>query len=462
MIGAIQKLLRDMGYQISTQAYDVIQTCDDWYRARHTKAHERITVNGEHYRLERMGFGRRAASDDANLCEVLEINAGEDNQAQFEFVNDVLRHNRFDTQYRRQLELVAAEGTAAAYIWVENAQLYTDGSVRGGDLRINYVDALGFVPLTVENNEVTEAAFVGQRFTGTKTEHTAVICRRENGIYSYTIRVFDDRGELLPEKNQDVRLGNVKPFAVLRTAQVNTFDGMEGFGFPKLYGVIPILKGLDAAFTAFLGDLDSSEKITLINEMICGFDDQGRPITPNAQMKRRFVMLGEKLPQDKEMVHEINPEIRSEAFREAIELMLNLMSQQFGYGTRKYSLDPSGGVVTATEYIGERQDMLQELGRQRHEAKEYITGVVRAILWFSNAYWMTAWNVNADVLVEFDDSMVLDKRTILEDMRADVIAGIGGAYVRALYLKQKYNLDDAEAERWARMEDPDAGAEPED
>lgn len=452
-----------MGYNISTAAYEIIETCDDWYKARPTDAHKRTTVSGETYMMERMGFGRRAAADDANLCEVVEINAGGDNNAQFDFVNEILRANRFDTQYRRQLELVAAEGTAAAYVWLDNAQVYTDGSIRGGNIRLNYVDALGFVPLTVENGAVAEAAFVGQQYVETKIENVCVVCRRDNGRYSYVIRVFDEHGRPVPEKNQDVLLGEIKPFAVLRTAQVNTLDDMQGFGFPKLFNAIPILKGLDAAFTAFLGDLDSAEKITLINEVLCGFDDTGKPIAPNEAMKRRFVLLGEKLPQSKDLVHEINPEIRSDAFRDCIELMLNLLSQQFGYGTKRYSLDrETNQLMTATQFIGERQDMLQELNRQRRESKEYIADIVRAILWFANTYQGGAWNIAADVLVEFDDGMVIDRETELNSMRDDIIAGLGGPYLRTLYLKQKYNLDDAEAAKWAQVEDPDAGLETED
>lgn len=452
-----------MGYNISAAAYEIIQTCDDWYKARATDAHKRTTVNGETYMMEHMGFGRRAAADDANLCEVIEINAGGDNNAQFDFVNDTLDANRFDTQYRRQLELVAAEGTAACYVWLDNAQLYTDGSIRGGNIRLNYVDALGFVPLTVENGAVTEAAFIGQQYADTKIENICVVCRRENGRYSYVIRVFDEQGRPIPEKSQDVLLGEIKPFAVLRTAQVNTFDGMQGFGYPKLHNVIPILKGLDAAFTAFLGDLDSAEKITLINEVLCGFDDTGKPIAPNDAMKRRFVLLGEKLPQDKDLVHEINPEIRSDAFRDCIELMLNLLSQQFGYGTKRYTLDKStNAIMTATQFIGERQDMLQELNRQRHEAKEYITDIIRAILWFANTYQGGGWNMDADVLVEFDDGMVIDRESELESMKNDILSGLGGVQLRILYLKQKYNLDDEEAAKWAQAQDPDSNSEPED
>lgn len=444
-------MLRGMGYAVNTDAYGVIRACGDWYRARPTEAHRRFRVNGSEYQLERMGFAQRAAADDAKLCEVVEIHAGGDRADQAEFVRQVLRDNRFDTQYRRQLELVAAEGTAACYVWMEDADVYEDGSIRGGRIRLNYVDALGFIPLTVKNGEVVEAAFVGENYVGTEREYTAVVCLRVDGVYCYFIRVFDKDGGLIPGKSQEVQLGPVRPFAVMRTAQVNTLEHMEGFGMPKLLNAIPILYGLDAAFTALTGDLEASEKITLINEVLCRFDDSGKPIAPNEQMKRQFVLLGgERLPQEKELVYEINPEIRIGVFKETIEFLLNLLSQQFGWGTRRYSFDErSGALMTATQYIGERQDMLQELSRQRHEAQEYITGIVRALLWFANAYQGGGWDENVGVRIGFDDTYITDRAAELDSIRKDAEAGIGGAYVRRLYLMKKYGLSGEEAEKWA-------------
>lgn len=459
---AVQDFLRKRGYEINSNAYSIINECDDWYRARQTNAHDRITVNGERYTLYRMGFGARAASDDANLCEVVDINAGAG--AQYDFINGVLAANRFDTQFRKQVEMVSAEGTAACYVRLVNADVYDDGTLHGGEIRLDYVDASGFVPITVVNDQVTEAAFWGKDVRGGKEYTTVVLCTRNAaGRYTYTVRVFDDHDHELPQYAQDVTLGEVKPFAVLHTAQVNTIDDMAGFGLPKLYGVIPVLRGLDAAFTALMGDIDGAEKITLINEALCDFDGNGMPLKANHEMKRRFVFLGDKLPEQKDVIHEITPEIRVQEFRDTIELLLNILSQQFGYGTRRYSFDRStGALMTATQYIGERQDMMQELNRQRYQAKEYITDIVHAIMWFANTYQGRSWDTSADVLVEFDDSYVMDRATELAEMRNDIAMGVGGAYVRQQYLMQKYNLDEAEARKWAMGDDVDAAQEPED
>lgn len=445
----VREYLEKKGYRLNALAGDIIGQADDWYRIRETDAHKMVTVNGEHYSLSRMGFAKRAAADDANLCEVTEINAGANDEA----VHEILDGNGFDTQYREQLELTSAEGTVACYVRLDGAELMTDGSLSGGEIRLNYIDAGGYQPLTVENGEVAEAAFWGDSYRGTETVTTLVICTRdESGTYSYETVTFDrdgNRGE-----SSTRRLGEVRPFAVMRTAEVNSIDGMRGYGYPKVYGSIPVFLGLDAAFTALFGDVDSSEKLTFINERVCGFDDAGQPITPNSAMKRRFVFLGDKLPEGKSLVDTVSPEIRVEMFKPTIELLLSAMSMKFGYGTKKYSFEQAS-VQTASQYIGERQDMMQELNKQRYQAKQYIEGIIRAALWFSNAFRGTSFNLDEEIQIEFDDSYIESRAERLESYRQDAVQGLGGVRVRALYLQEKYNLDEAEALKWATMEESD-------
>lgn len=454
-IVSVESILSGLGYKTSTAALAKLIECDVWYQNGETTKHERTTVNGEKYQLLHMGFGKRVCSDDASLCEVVEINAGGDNTAQFDAVNALLAENQFAAMYRRQLEICAAMGTAACYVRLEGADVLEDGngvqSLSGGRVRLNYVDGTGFYPLTVENGVVQEAAFAGVELKNGKSITTVVICTKPSA-YQYRTIVYDDMGNKLSDDT--VTLGDVKPFAVLRTADVNNIPDMIGYGMPKLYNAIPVLLALDCAWTALFGDIEMSDKITLINELLCGFDDTGTPIPPNTEMKRRFVQLGaEKLPSKETMVQEIIPEIRVEKFRDAIELLLSVLSMLFGYGLKKYRFE-QGQITTATQYVGERQDQLQDLNKQREEAKQYIAEIVRALIWFENTFHQTAWDAGVDVSVEFEDSYITDDASRLLEMRNDILAGIGGVNVMALYLKEKYNLDDAEAMAWATGSTP--------
>ena len=95
-------------------------------------------------------------------------------------------------------------------------------------------------------------------------------------------------------------------------------------------------------------DLDKAEKIILINELLCEFDEKGNPkLTP--EQKKLFVFTGEKLPEEKGMIQEYNPEIRIEQITKAFELALSLLSMSFGYGTKKYNFE-NAQITTATQY----------------------------------------------------------------------------------------------------------------
>lgn len=446
MEGCVKDFLQKKGYTVNDKALTVIQACDDWYSNRVIENfHKRKTLNGIQYELNRLNFGKRCCSDDANLCEVLEINAGDGEQA--DFVNDALGKSEFNTQYRKQLEKTSADGTTACYIRLDNATFMDNGSVQGGSIKLNYVEADAFMPLTVENDIVTEAAFSGSALSKGKKQTTLVLFTLgENGMYTAETHVFDDKGNEIKDLETIVQLGEVKPFAVMRNAEVNNLDNMTGYGLPKLWDAIPALKVVDLCYNVLFSDLDKAEKIILVNELLCEFDENGKPKMTTEQ-KKLFVLVGEKLPdpQEKALIQEYNPEIRVEQITKAFELALSLLSMSFGYGTKKYSFE-NGQITTATEYVGERQDQMQELNRQRQEAIRYIRDICRAVMWFANTFQGKSFNLDQEILVDFDDSYITDREAELERKRNDALA-FDIPELTIWYLMDAYSLNEEEARK---------------
>lgn len=444
MEGCVKNFLQKKGYTVNDNALSKIQVCDDWYSNRVIEDfHKRKTLNGISYELSRLNFGKRCCSDDANLCEVLEINAGDGEQA--DYVAAVLDGSKFNTQYRKQLEKTSADGTTACYIRLDNATFMDDGSVQGGEIKLNYVEADAFLPLTVENDIVTEAAFSGSSLVKGKKQITLVLfTRNDGGMYVAETHVFDATGTELPDSERIVQLGDVKPFAVMRNAEVNNLDDMEGYGLPKLWDAIPALKVVDLCYNVLFSDLDKSEKIILISELLCEFDENGKPKLTTEQ-KKLFVFTGERLPEEKGMIQEYNPEIRVDQITKAFELALSLLSMSFGYGTKKYSFE-NGQITTATEYVGERQDQMQELNRQRQEAIRYIQDICRAVMWFANTFQGKAFNLEQEVLVDFDDSYITDREAELERKRNDALS-FDIPKLTVWYLMDAYSLTEEEAQK---------------
>ncbi len=459
----VKNFLQKKGYTVNDKAMTVIQACDDWYSNRVIEDfHKRKTLNAIPYELSRLNFGKRCCSDDANLCEVLEINAGDGEQGNF--VNGVLNKSEFNTQYRKQLEKTSADGTTACYIRLDNATFMDNNSVKGGIIKLNYVEADAFMPLTVENDIVIEAAFSGSGLSKGKKQTTLVLFTLgDNRLYTAETHVFDDKGNELTEQETIVQLGDVKPFAVMRNAEVNNLDDMTGYGLPKLWDAIPALKVVDLCYNVLFSDLDKAEKIILINELLCEFDNDGKPKLTTEQ-KKLFVFTGEKLPEEKGMIQEYNPEIRIEQVTKSFELALSLLSMSFGYGTKKYSFE-NGQITTATEYVGERQDQMQELNRQRQEAVRYIQDICRAVMWFANTFQGKAFNLEQEILVDFDDSYITDREAELERKRNDALA-FDIPDLTVWYLMDAYSLSEEEArelvEAKVEKEEQDTGGEDED
>lgn len=402
-----------------------------------------------------MNFAKRCCADDANLCEIISV-APEKESASQEFINTVLRKNRFEVLYREQLERMSATGTVGAYICLVNAHYVETADkkvvAKGGEVRINYVDAEQIVPLTVENKQVTECAFCSTNRVKGKEKTTLVIFRQEiNGFYVSETVVFDDQGVIVPEESMILQLGDVKPFAIMQNAEVNNLKDMAGYGLPKLYNAIPMLKAMDLCYNLLYGDIDKGQKLVFINELLACIqkDKDGKPYLTK-QQKEVFILLGGiegKLPEEKTLVQEYNPEIRIDAITKAFELVLSLLSMSFGYGTKKYTFE-NGKITTATEYIGEKQDSMQELNKQRKQATDYISDIIHAAMWFSNTFNGTSYNVEEALSIEFDDSYIEDKQAKLESMRADALSFSEVSILKVWYLMEKYNLSEEDAKKY--------------
>lgn len=352
--------------------------------------------------------------------------------------------------YRKQLEKTAAIGTVGAYVYLKNADLMENAQgvviLRGGDVRINYCDGDCIIPLTVENDEVIECGFSATNTVRGVQKTTLVIFTIENGLYNAETVVFNEHGEKIDAESNIVKLGDVKPFSIMQVAEVNNLDDMEGYGLPKIWNSIPYFKALDLAFNLLFGDLDKGEKIIFINELLACIQRDAKTnkayLTP--QQKKLFILLGEKLPDQESLIKEYNPEIRVQPLTEIFELILSLISMQFGYGTKKYTFE-NGQITTATEYIGEKQDEMQELNKQRKQATKYIEDIIHAAMWFSNTFQGTSYNLDEALTIDFDDSYIEDEVAKLDRLRNDALSFPEIVELKAWYLQDAYNLTEEEA-----------------
>jgi len=432
------KAFKLLGIKPNEKARNVIAECNSWYRGDEEKFHKRTNLNNVVVNIDTMNFAKRGCSDDANLCEVVEINTGNSTDR----IKEILDENNFDTMFRNQLEEASATGTVGAYWYLKDAD-YSGDQIVGGSPAINFVmSAEQIVPITVENKRVVECAFCGTSLYDGKEIGCVVAFRKNEGRY-YSETIWIDGNKIVESVRME--LGEVCPFALLRTAQVNNIKDMEGYGLPKIHEAIPILKCLDLAYNILFGDLDKGDKLVFINELLSclGQAQDGTPmLTP--QQKKTFILLGEKLPEDKTVIQEYNPQIRIDDITKVFETLLSLFSMMFGFGTKKYTFE-NGQIKTASEYIGEKQDCMQEVNKQRGCTTEYIKALIDGMVWFYETFGkekLTADEINID----YDDSYIEDKGAKLDRLRSDAMA-FDIPELLVWYLMDAYNMDEAEAKK---------------
>ena len=106
---------------------------------------------------------------------------------------------------------------------------------------------------------------------------------------------------------------------------------------------------------------------------------------------------------------------------------------------------------------------MQELNRQRKEAMYYIRDICRAVLWFENTFHGKMYNLDEEIMIDFDDSYITDKEAELERKRNDAIT----FEIKELlqwYLQDAYNVtpDEAESMIAQKEEDQDEDEEEQD
>lgn len=431
--------LAELGVSISDEAMSNISICNDWYKGEMTAFHARHSLGGFNYDLLRLNFAKRVCADEASLCEIINIQSEQKDLTQF--VNDTFKANQFNVMYREQLEGMSATGTAGAYIYLKNASLYDDGKIRGGDIKINYCKAENIIPMTVINGDVKECAFIGESIQNGKRVDQTIIYRLKNGKYEMTKVSIDKDGEAVVSTPEV--LGDVKPFAIMRLAEINNKDHMEGYGYPKLMDSIPYLKGLELAYNVLYGDVDKADKIILINE-IFGEKNSVGEWQLSEEQKKYFISVGEKMPDADTLIYEHNPTIRVDSLQPAFELLFGLLSQQYGYGNKKYTFE-HGTVTTATQYILEKSAEMQSLNKQRYQSIQYIEDLSKAMRWFANNYQDKNFDIDVPLNIDFDDSIITDKQAKLDSMRADAIT-FEIPKIKKLYLMEKYGWTEEETQ----------------
>jgi len=307
-------------------------------------------------------------------------------------------------------------------------------TVHGDPVRFwfDFVDASQIIPISVEGGEITEAAFLSDMVLRGKTYQYMEIHIREKDGYVIRNHYFRlDKGRLLEEHLPDmppseIRTGCPYPFfAILRPNIQNTAPDAGGLGQSVYADALDCLRGIDLAFNNFCRDLRLGGKKVFVNQSLLRRDESGNLYTPDDVAQQLFMLVGDSDLADQPLIEEHNPSLRTEENREAVQAQLDYLSFRCGLGTRHYMFTGVQGraQLTATQYMGEKQDMRQSLAKHQQNVTAYLEAVTKPLLWVASHLLSLPVNCH-EVKILYDDSYFMDAETERSRDLREVEAGL--------------------------------------
>jgi A118 family predicted phage portal protein len=207
---------------------------------------------------------------------------------------------------------------------------------------------------------------------------------------------------------------------------VNCIAERCGLGISVYAQAMDCLKGVDLAFNNFCRDLKLGGKKVFINRSLVMRDEAGNVFTPDDVAQQLFVTVGDSDLAEDTMITEHNPSLRTEENSDAVQHQLDYLSFRCGLGTRHYLFSGVQGKaqLTATQYTGERQDLIQNTARHRLVAERFLLGIARAALWAASEILGVPLDYRTPLAVTFDDSYFIDSESERTRDRAEVAAGL--------------------------------------
>lgn len=466
----IELLNRERGLRLDASYYANIGAWEDWWRGYHRPFHrfrERGAGGEARERdLYSLRMAKKICEDWASLLlnEKTSVVLADNRSNVFlqgeNGTGGVFGEAQFWFHANQLVERAFATGTGAMVLHVDGMRADPAGPVRESPdavFHIDYLSARSVVPLTVRQDRITEAAFCSEVLDKGERRLYLEIHTLEPEGYVVENRYFKcGDGALietaLPE-GVVPRILTRSPlplFAILRPNIVNSIDDSCGLGMSIFAGAIDNLKGVDLAFNNFCRDFQLGGKKVFYNESLVAQDGNGLRFTPDDICQQLFLSVGDKMPDDKQLIQEHNPELRVAENAAGVQAQLDYLSFKCGLGAKRYRFDNRAAQVTATQYLGENQELAQNVSKQYIAVEQMLGGMIRAILWAGRDILGQPVDPDTAIDVQFDDSVIVDKATERMQDKEDVRDGIMHKWE---FRVKWYGEDEATAKRMAPDDD---------
>ena len=250
-------------------------------------------------------------------------------------------------------------------------------------------------------------------------------------------------GEMIGEPQAIDTGTKEKWFEMIRPNIANNIDINSPLGISIFANSIDALRGVDLAYDAYCEEMRIGKARMFIDKRLTNFDADGEYLVFDVNQTGFYYLGGDD--NSKQPLTIYSPTLRTEQCFVGINNTLNLLSAKCGFGENHYRFD-GGNISTATQVVSENAEMFRSLKKHEILLEPNIIGVCRTLMYISNTFgkYDFKFNLEDELKVVFDDSIIEDKQGEMAKDRLDVANGIMG---KVEYRMKWYGEDEATARK---------------
>ena len=453
----VLKYLKKQGYEnVSTSYYKWIDLWESWWR-NEVEFHKYRDDSGTERKMYTLGMAKRIAEDWSSILFterdeiVTEASTEDQTNKNNEYLSKQLKLLKVYKDLPTAIEKAMATGTAGAIVRIKHAKVDKQGNLFADNRTkqdIIYMSASQIIPLRVEHGEIIDVAFVSEDTVKDKKEYYIEIHKLiykekiEQEVYEISNTYIDESGDEIQKENiaKNYTINSNTPlFSILKPAIANpineNYNIINGLGFSTYGTAISQLQVCDICYHNFAMDFYLGGKKVFYNKKIVDTktitDKDGKErqvvVYPDDITRQQWKTYGDEMEnlRQEPAIKEYNPDLRVEEDTAGIQFALNVLAFKSGLGTGYYKFDSGrGNVITATQYVGDRQDLISNANKHRKNVDEFVCGIGKAILLLGRILFKEPVTEDCIVKITDKDGFMVDTETAKQEFRQDIAQGI--------------------------------------
>ncbi len=355
-----------------------------------------------------------------------------------EFLQEVLRENRFGVAFGDLLEKSMALGGGAIREWVEVPKDEEGNDLGEGKVRLGYTMASQFVPTAWDNARVKSGIFLsreardGYYYTVVEWHHwDGRTYRVTNDLYRMPIKETEEPqsilgwwyplNEIYPLLSPDTTIEDVDTayFQYFKPFGANYADDNSPMGMSIYAPALGTLHGLDIMFDSLQREFVLGKKRIIAPTRAMRLSasvNNGAPQRYFDADDEVWEALSTDNPEDLK-IYDNSVELRVDQHITGINGEMAILCNQVGFDPGTLAFDQQKGMKTATEVISENSKTYGTVKAHENNVRDALIDMVHAIIDLAVRYGLT-WEGKPvaqlvaggyDVAVTFDDSIIQDK-----------------------------------------------------